>query len=162
MAKSTVVQITVNENQAQLHFNQRLPSLEAAQRFHPFFASTTDLMVPRPKSRLRMGRQLAKQNAGQNPIEIGNPVAAFRQMLEGLANIDGLIHVHQVNAYTLHIVVGKLFNPVEIGHQVAKVISKTLLHGRLQFNTATDDDQSQPKRPSFDTNQDGLISIEDL
>jgi hypothetical protein len=162
MKKSVVAHLIVDENQTQLHFNRRLPSLEATKRSHPFFDPNTDLMLPRPKARLRMGRHLAKQNAGQNPVEIGNPVAAYRQMLDGFANIDGLIHVHQVNPYTLQIVVGKLFNHVEIGRQVAKVISKTLLHCRLQFTNAVEDEQPQPKGPSIDTNQDGLISIRDL
>jgi hypothetical protein len=162
MKKSVVVHLITNDNQTQLHFNRRLPSFEAPQRCHPFFCPSTDLIVPRPKARLRMGRHLAKKNAGQNPIEIGNPVAAYRQMLDGLADIDGLIHVQQVNTYTLQIVVGKLFNPQEIGHQVAKVISKALFQGRLQFTAAQEDDPTQTKQPSNDPNQDRLISIHDL
>ena len=99
--------------------------------------------------------------AFSGPLDASQRRQALSQLGE-LSNIDGLIHVHQVNPYTLQIVVGKLFNHVEIGRQVAKVISKTLLHCRLQFTNAVEDEQPQPKGPSIDTNQDGLISIRDL
>ena len=162
MKKSVVVHLITNDNQAQLHFNRRLPRFEAPQYSHPFLSPSTDMIVPRPKARLRLGRYLAKKNASQNPIEIGNPVAAYQHMLDELAEIDGLIHVQQVNTYTLQFVVGKLFNPKKIGRQVAKVISKALFQGRLQFTDVQEDDQTQTKQPSVDPNEEPLISIRHL
>jgi hypothetical protein len=162
MKKTVLAHLITNDNQAQLHFNRRLPHFDAPHRIHPFFSTNTDLVVPRPKARLRLGRQLAKHNAGQNSMELGNPVEAYRHMLDGLSGIDGLIHLHQVDAYTLHIVVGKLFNVLEIGHQVAKVIGKSFFHGRLQFTAALEHAHPQPKPSSVDGTPAGLVSIEDL
>ncbi len=162
MTISVVAHLITNGNYAQLHFDHRLPTLDTSKRSQNGYDHGMDLMIPRPKTRLRLGSLMAKRNAGQTSIEIGNPVESYREMLEGFANIEGLIHVQQVNSYAVNIEVGKLFKSLDIGRNVAEVIAKTLFQKELQFTSSQEGDETPRIRLDPGVKLDGLKIIENF
>lgn len=162
MNNSVVAHLIINGNYAQLHFDHRLPTLDTTKRSENGYDHGMDLVILRPKARLRQGRLLAKRNAGQAMIEIGNPVEAYRELLEGFANIDGLIHLQQVNSYALNIEVGKLFKSLDIGRIVAELVAKTLVQKELQFTFSQEADEASQIQLNSGLKLDGLKIIENF
>lgn len=162
MTNSVVAHLITNGNYAQLHFDHRLPTLDTTKRSQNGYDHGMDLVILRPKARLRQGRLLAKRNAGQAMIELGNPVEAYRELLEGFASIEGLIHVQQVNGYALNIEVGKLFKSLDIGRNVAELMANSLFQKELQFTHGQEGDEAARPQLDPEVKLEGLKIIENF
>jgi hypothetical protein len=162
MNNSVIAQLITNGDYAQLHFDHRLPVLDTSKRSLNGYDHGMDLVISRPKARLRQGRLLAKRNAGQTSIEIGNPIEVYQELLGSFANIEGLIHLKQVNSYTLNIEVGKLFNCVEIGRNIAELIAKMIFQKELQLTLSQEGDEASKLQLDPGVKLEGLKMIENF
>jgi hypothetical protein len=83
-------------------------------------------------------------------------------LLGSFANIEGLIHLKQVNSYTLNIEVGKLFNCVEIGRNIAELIAKMIFQKELQLTFGQEGDEASKLQLDPGVKLEGLKMIENF
>jgi hypothetical protein len=79
-----------------------------------------------PRWRVRYALRVARRNRGRVPFELVAPARVYHQLLIELASVEGLLEVQDIDRYSLHLVFGQLFSPIEIGLEVGMVLSSKL------------------------------------
>lgn len=148
-------QLTRNSNQDfTLHFDRPLPRLAAAT-LRPFFIPSYDLLrASTPRARKQMSRVLARLNAGQTPFELPAAAKTYREFLESLVPIPGLISTGECDRYSVTIQVGTLFDPLAVGTRIAECLQRFFYPDeQLEMLEGSQGDANEPGGDRFDLDE---------
>lgn len=78
---------------------------------------------------------MAVENAGILPIEFSDtPRVVYLDFLLDLVRVEGFVGVHYSDRYSLHASVGKLFDPFQVGREIAALVQRHFYpHEELDF-----------------------------
>jgi hypothetical protein len=80
------------------------------------------LPLDTPRGRRFAAVRLARINRGQTPFELPNPIRTYRNFVELLPLIPGLLEIGTADHYSIEYRVGDLFDADEIGLAIATLL----------------------------------------
>ena len=130
---SLLVHLTEARRQSEgiLNFNRRLLSLSNLRG--PFGTPEIPLDHLSPERRMFYARAVMRWNRGTSEIEMARPQAVVEKLLCGLQGIRGLCWIAQPDRYTIFYRCGRLFNPIEVGHEISSSL-KDAFYGEMELN----------------------------
>ena len=117
------------KNAVNLEFDRLVPPLFPTPLGMPRRIKTPDcgreLFWSSPKGRDRWAARIAKVNFGKFPFELSQPVRTYRELLEAMADVEGLIDVFDIDRYTMGVVVGGMFDLAAVARRVAELVQQS-------------------------------------